>query len=147
MRSSTEDSFGPTVKTSTKPASWNILTSLDGGSPDNIDVQAGRAFGHLSAIDVATGEIRWRYRDIHPMMGGVLSTEGGVVFTGNQSGDALAMDARTGEVVWTFRLGAGVRSQPIAPSLALLARPKQYRQWPQRSTRPVKQWHGPIRWN
>ena len=85
-----------------------------GGSPDNIDVQAGRAFGTLSAIDVATGEVRWRYRDAHPMMGGTLSTEGGVVFTGNQSGEALAMDARTGEVVWSFRLGAGVRSQPIA---------------------------------
>jgi alcohol dehydrogenase (cytochrome c) len=85
-----------------------------GGSPDNIDVKAGKAFGHLSAIDVATGEVRWRYQDSLPMMGGTLSTEGGVVFTGNQSGFALAMNAETGEVVWRFRLGAGVRSQPVA---------------------------------
>lgn len=85
-----------------------------GGGPRNIDVRAGRAFGQLSAIDVATGEVRWRYDDPHPMMGGALSTEGGVVFTGNQSGFALALDSRTGEVVWRFRLGAGVRSQPVA---------------------------------
>ncbi len=36
------------------------------------------------------------------------------MFTGNQSGFALALDAATGEVVWRFRLGAGVRSQPVA---------------------------------
>ena len=77
-------------------------------------MQAGLAYGQLSAIDVATGEVRWRYEDPHPMMGGALSTEGGVVFTGNQSGFALALDAATGEELWRFRLGAGVRSQPVA---------------------------------
>ncbi len=85
-----------------------------GGRPVNVDIPAGRSYGQLSAIDAATGEVRWRYRDPHPMMGGALSTEGGVVFTGNQSGFALALDAATGEVVWRFRLGAGVRSQPVA---------------------------------
>lgn len=85
-----------------------------GGQPQNIDVQAGHAYGQLSAIDVATGEVRWRYEDPLPMMGGTLSIEGGLVFTGNQSGEALALDAKTGEVLWRFRLGAGVRSQPVA---------------------------------
>ena len=85
-----------------------------GGDPDNVDVQGGQAYGQLSAIDVSTGEIRWRYEDPFPMMGGALSTEGGVVFTGNQSGFALALDAATGEELWRYRLGAGVRSQPIA---------------------------------
>ena len=36
------------------------------------------------------------------------------VHTGNQSGFALALDAATGEELWRYRLGAGVRSQPIA---------------------------------
>ncbi len=85
-----------------------------GGGTDQVDVQGGHAFGQLSAIDVSTGEIRWRYQDPLPMMGGALSTEGGVVFTGNQSGFALALDAATGEELWRYRLGAGVRSQPIA---------------------------------
>jgi alcohol dehydrogenase (cytochrome c) len=85
-----------------------------GGGYDLIDVQAGRSFGVLAAIDIVTGETRWRYQDPIPLMGGTLSTEGGVVFTGNQAGFALAFDAATGEEVWRHRLGAGVRSQPIA---------------------------------
>jgi alcohol dehydrogenase (cytochrome c) len=85
-----------------------------GGSANHAEGRSGDAYGHLSAIDVATGEVRWQSRDQHPLMGGALSTAGGVVITGNQSGHALAMNARTGEVVWQFRLGGGVRSQPIA---------------------------------
>ncbi len=49
---------------------------FSGGTPVPIDNRAGTAYGHLSAIDVATGEVRWRYRDPHPMMAGVLSTAG-----------------------------------------------------------------------
>jgi alcohol dehydrogenase (cytochrome c) len=85
-----------------------------GGGYELVDVEAERSFGQLAAIDVATGEVRWNYKDPFPMMGGALSTEGGVVFTGSQSGHALAFDAATGEEVWRYRLGAGVRSQPIA---------------------------------
>jgi glucose dehydrogenase len=51
------------------------------------------------------------------MMGGTLSTAGGVVFSGNLEGEVLALDAKTGKVVWRFRAGGGVRSQPIAYQL------------------------------
>ncbi len=88
-----------------------------GGTPVPIDNSAGTAYGHLSAIDVATGEVRWRYRDPHPMMAGVLSTAGGVVITGNASGFLLAFDARTGEEVWRFQTGSGIRSHPVAYEL------------------------------
>ena len=85
-----------------------------GGTPIPLDVQNGVAHGHVSAVDVNTGEVRWRYMDPDPMMGGVLSLEGGVVFTGNQAGFALALDAATGEELWRFRMGSGMRSQPVA---------------------------------
>jgi len=85
-----------------------------GGQPLTVDVDAGRAHGHLSAVDMNTGEVRWRYMDAHPMMGGALSTAGGVVFTGNQSGYAIALDGATGEVLWKFKMGGGMRSQPVA---------------------------------
>ena len=85
-----------------------------GGAPIPLDVQNGTAHGHLSAIDIHTGEVRWRYMDDDPMMGGTLSLAGGVVFTGNQEGFALALDAATGEVLWKFRMGGGMRSQPVA---------------------------------
>jgi alcohol dehydrogenase (cytochrome c) len=85
-----------------------------GGLPTSVDAPAGKAWGHLSAIDVATGGIRWQYRDSRPMMGGALSTAGGVVFTGTLRGEALALDSRSGEVVWRQRIGGAIRSQPVA---------------------------------
>jgi glucose dehydrogenase len=85
-----------------------------GGLPTALDAPAGRAWGHVSAIDVATGAIRWQYRDPHPMMGGALSTAGGVVFTGTIRGEALALDSRSGEVLWRQRIGGAIRSQPVA---------------------------------
>ncbi|MFV2091214.1 MAG: PQQ-binding-like beta-propeller repeat protein, partial [Pseudomonadales bacterium] len=84
-----------------------------GGQPLTDDVENGLSHGHLSAVDVNTGEIRWRYMDKHPMMGGVVSTAGGVIFTGNQEGYALALDAADGSVLWKFKMGGGVRSQPV----------------------------------
>ena len=88
--------------------------SFMGGTPIPVDVQNGVAHGHVSAIDVNTGEVKWRYMDADPMMGGVLSLASGVVFTGNQEGFALALDAATGDLLWRFRMGGGMRSQPVA---------------------------------
>ncbi len=85
-----------------------------GGTPIPLDVQNGTAHGHLSAIDIHTGTVRWRYMDADPMMGGVLSLASGVVFTGNQEGFALALNAASGEELWKFRMGGGMRSQPVA---------------------------------
>ncbi len=72
------------------------------------------AYGHITAMDYQSGEVRWRYLDPEPMMAGMLSTAGGLVFTGSQTGHAIALDAATGEELWRYRLGGGVRSQPIA---------------------------------
>ena len=85
-----------------------------GGLPITVDVLNGTDYGHLSAVDIHTGEVRWRYKDPEPMMAGALSTAGGVVFTGNRDGFALALDAASGELLWKFRMGGGVRSQPVA---------------------------------
>jgi alcohol dehydrogenase (cytochrome c) len=88
-----------------------------GGLPDTKDAKEGKSYGVLAAVDVATGKVAWRYRDPFPLGGGTLSTAGGVVFTGNLTGDALAFDAKTGKELWRFRMGGGVRSQPIAYQL------------------------------
>ncbi len=88
-----------------------------GGMPDPVDVNDGKAYGTLSAIDYNTGKVKWRYKDADPMMGGAVSTAGGVVFTGNQQGFALALDSDTGKLLWKFRMGSGVRSQPIVYSV------------------------------
>lgn len=87
---------------------------LLGGMPNPIDVIQGKDHGVLSAIDVATGAIKWRYEDPDPMMGGAMTTAGGVVFSSTLSGHALALDAVTGKEVWRFRMGGAGRGQPVA---------------------------------
>ena len=84
-----------------------------GGAPNTIDANAGKAYGLLSAIDVKTGKVKWRYRDRRPMMAGVVATAGGVLFTSNQEGQALAFDQASGKLLWSFRMGGGGRGQPI----------------------------------
>jgi alcohol dehydrogenase (cytochrome c) len=88
-----------------------------GGEPIGVDATEGKAYGHLSAIDVATGETRWRYKDPYPMMAGVLSTAGGLVVTGNMEGHILGFDAKTGKEVWRFNAGSTIRSHPVAYQL------------------------------
>ncbi len=85
-----------------------------GGEPVPVDMIDGKSYGHLSAIDVATGEIKWRYDDPHAMMAGVLTTSGGAVVTGNAEGHILGFDAKTGDEVWRFNTGSGIRSHPVA---------------------------------
>jgi alcohol dehydrogenase (cytochrome c) len=88
-----------------------------GGLPDTVDAAQGKAYGNLTAIDVTTGAVKWRYRDARPMMGGTLSAAGGVVVTGNLDGEILVLDAKTGKIVYRFRAGGGVRGQPVAYQL------------------------------
>lgn len=85
-----------------------------GGMPNTTDANEGKSYGLLSAIDVKTGQVKWRYHDAKPMMSGVVSTAGGVLFTANMRGEALAFDQATGEKLWSFRMGGAARGQPIA---------------------------------
>ena len=93
-----------------------------GGGPGQTQGDLGTAYGHVSAIDPTSGEVKWRYKDDWPMVGGALATAGGLVFTGNQQGYALGLDDQTGEVLWKFQTGSAVRGQPVSYQ----ARGKQY---------------------
>lgn len=88
-------------------------TPFWGGGPGVMQAEDGLAYGHLSAIDPATGKIKWRYKDQWPMVGGTLTTAGGLVFTGNQAGYALAFDDTTGKQLWQFQTGSMIRGQPV----------------------------------
>jgi PQQ-dependent dehydrogenase (methanol/ethanol family) len=68
--------------------------------------------GNITAVDYNTGKIRWQVKTPQPMIGGVLATAGGLVFTGEGSGRFRAYDARNGNVLWTFNAGAGVNAPP-----------------------------------
>ena len=50
------------------------------------------------------------------MVGGALSTAGGLMFTGEGSGWFRAYDAKSGKVLWSFFAGAGVNAPPASYS-------------------------------
>ncbi len=70
--------------------------------------------GFLKAIDPATGEIKWKFEHTSPTWSGVLSTAGGLVFTGDAEGNLVAMDAASGKALWHFQMGGAVYAAPIA---------------------------------
>ncbi len=46
------------------------------------------------------------------MIGGILATAGGLVFTGEGNGQFKAYDSATGAILWKFQAGAGVNAPP-----------------------------------
>jgi alcohol dehydrogenase (cytochrome c) len=70
--------------------------------------------GFLKAIDPATGEIKWKFEHTSPTWSGVLSTAGGLVFTGDAEGNFIALDAATGKALWHFEMGGAVYAAPMA---------------------------------
>ena len=43
----------------------------------------------------------------------MLSTAGGLVFTGDAEGNFIALDAKSGKALWHFQCGASVYSSPM----------------------------------
>ena len=80
-----------------KPPGWN---------PKVIPLEPGQKF--LRAIDIETGKRVWEVPQIGPAdsWGGVLSTAGGVVFFGEDSGAFAAVDAKTGKDLWQIQTNA-----------------------------------------
>jgi alcohol dehydrogenase (cytochrome c) len=64
--------------------------------------------GWLTAIDVRTGIVRWRYHAPTPMLSGVTSTAGGIVLSADLNGNLIAFDDATGKILTTVPLGAAV---------------------------------------
>jgi PQQ-dependent dehydrogenase (methanol/ethanol family) len=77
------------------------------------------AWGTLSAVDLAAaGRIRWQVRTEEPLVGGVLATAGGLVFTGAGKGDFAAFHAGSGARLWSYRCEAGVNAPPVTYTVA-----------------------------
>jgi alcohol dehydrogenase (cytochrome c) len=69
--------------------------------------------GHLKAIDPMTGKAKWEVPSDIPRFSGVLSTAGGVVFSGQLTGEFEAFDAANGKKLWQFQTGSGIEGQPV----------------------------------
>ncbi|PHQ24718.1 quinonprotein alcohol dehydrogenase [Marinobacter guineae] len=81
-----------------------------GGSFDVIPEE--QQWGNVTAVDYDTGKISWQVRTAQPMIGGVLATAGGLLFTGEGNGLFKAYDSKNGSELWRFQAGAGVNAPP-----------------------------------
>jgi alcohol dehydrogenase (cytochrome c) len=81
-----------------------------GGAFTNIP--GGVQAGNVTAVDYNTGKIKWQVKTPQPMIGGILATAGGLVFTGEANGWFKAYDAKSGSILWKFHAGAGVNAPP-----------------------------------
>ena len=77
----------------------------------------GRAFyTAVRALDAFTGKQVWEHRreprQVNNVMGGVLSTNGGIVFGGDQ-GTFFALDSRTGKPLWSVETDGAIRAAPV----------------------------------
>jgi alcohol dehydrogenase (cytochrome c) len=70
-------------------------------------------WGALRALDAMTGEKKWELRLQSPPWSGVLSTAGGVVFSGDMEGNFFALDALSGKLLWRFQTGGAIWANPI----------------------------------
>ncbi|NOJ46662.1 methanol/ethanol family PQQ-dependent dehydrogenase [Bradyrhizobium archetypum] len=69
--------------------------------------------GYLKAIDPMTGKSKWEVGSDIPRFSGVLSTAGGLVFSGQLTGEFDAFDANDGKKLWSFQTGSGIEGQPV----------------------------------
>ena len=70
-------------------------------------------WGALRALDALTGEQKWEFRVPTPPWSGILSTAGGLVFSGDMEGNFFALDAASGKLLWRMQTGGAVWAAPI----------------------------------
>lgn len=70
--------------------------------------------GRLSAVNLDTGKVAWKFDTDQPLIGGVLATAGGLVFNGEANGLFRAFDAKSGKKLWEYQTGAGVNAPPVS---------------------------------
>ncbi len=98
---------------SKSPEPWERGKSFYGGGTRDVPDEPGRKY--LRAIDVQTGKIVWQYAQIGPgnSWGGALSTAGGLVFFGDDSGAFAAVDAKLGKPLWYFHTNELWKASPM----------------------------------
>ena len=106
----TNDKCGIFTRT---PMEWEAGKGFMGGSFKQApDEPAQRV---LRAIDIQTASIVWELPQTGAVdsWGGTLSTAGGIVFFGEDSGALMAADAATGKPLWSFQTSQLWKASPM----------------------------------
>ena len=85
--------------------------------------RAGEPDGFYMAVDPLTAKPKWKIPLMDFMQwGGMLSTGGGLLFTGKQTGEVVAIDDRNGKILWQYQTGSGIN----APAVTFTHKGRQY---------------------
>ena len=87
-------------------------TEFMGGGENELSMDD--AWGAIRALQAETGEMRWEFKLHSPPWAGVMSTAGGLVFSGSDEGNFYALDARTGKALWDFQTGGPIAANPVS---------------------------------
>jgi PQQ-dependent dehydrogenase (methanol/ethanol family) len=82
----------------------------------------GDHLAELKAWDPVKQRQAWGIKEPLPIIGGAMSTAGGLMFYGTPSGILKAVNAQSGDVLWQFNVGTGIVQSPIT----YMADGKQY---------------------
>ncbi|HIG40862.1 MAG: PQQ-binding-like beta-propeller repeat protein [bacterium] len=82
---------------------WLLTTGVDFGAAPHPDLADGM-MGRLQAIDVASGKLAWNKDQVTPPSTGILSTGGGLIFSGDIDPSLKAFNDATGELLWEVLL-------------------------------------------
>jgi PQQ-dependent dehydrogenase (methanol/ethanol family) len=103
--------LAPTEEKDMEPGQgkWNVGFDRMGGVPPKIpnlgELLDTQFFGQLLAWDPVKQEARWQGPLGRPRLGGLLSTAGGLVFSGAREDQLVALDAYTGKELWSAYTG------------------------------------------
>jgi alcohol dehydrogenase (cytochrome c) len=105
-----------TVYTKT-PGKWEAGKSYYDGTTHDVPGDPGQKV--LRALDPKTGRTVWERPQQGPAnsWGGVLSTEGGVLFACEDSGNFTALDVRDGALLWKFPANVLWKASPMTYSI------------------------------
>ena len=75
-------------------------------------------YGSVNAIDIDSGELKWRFETPEPERGGVTTTDSGLGFVGGGDGVLRAFDTSTGAILWQFQTGGQIAAPPTIYEVA-----------------------------
>ena len=96
-----------------RPAEWEAGRAFLGGAQRSVPDEKPQKI--LRALDIQTGNPAWELPQIGTAFswGGTLSTAGGLVFFGEDSGAFMAVDALSGKPLWSFQTSQLWKASPM----------------------------------